>query len=69
VDDGIPDGVDRVRALGNAIVPEVVFPLLDAIGAIELGADIADARGGSAWERVSGKAELSRAQMENASDQ
>ena len=49
----------------NAIVPQVAFRFLDAIGAIEFAAAVADARGGSAWERVSGKAELSRAHAPN----
>lgn len=37
VDDGLPCGVDRNRALGNAIVPQVVFPILSLIREIEIG--------------------------------
>lgn len=33
--DGIPDRVDRLKGLGNAIVPEIAYRLADAIGQIE----------------------------------
>jgi DNA (cytosine-5)-methyltransferase 1 len=31
VDDGVPDHMDRVKALGNAVVPHQIFPILAAI--------------------------------------
>lgn len=33
--DGIPDGVDRTRALGNAVVPDQIYPILAAIKQID----------------------------------
>jgi DNA (cytosine-5)-methyltransferase 1 len=35
VDDGLPNGVDRNKALGNAIVPQIVFPIMKIIAEIE----------------------------------
>lgn len=32
---GLPNGVDRVRALGNAVVPAQIYPIFAAIAAIE----------------------------------
>ncbi len=55
---GIPNGTQRLRALGNSIVPKVTLPFFDAIAALEIGGAVADARGGSAWERMSGPSEF-----------
>lgn len=36
---GIPDGVDRIKSLGNAIVPQQIYPIFAAIAEIERSKD------------------------------
>jgi DNA (cytosine-5)-methyltransferase 1 len=36
VANGVPDGMDRLKSLGNAVVPEQIYPVLQAISQTEL---------------------------------
>jgi DNA (cytosine-5)-methyltransferase 1 len=39
VSNGVPDRVDRIKALGNAVVPQQFYPFFKAIYDIEKEAD------------------------------